>query len=87
MGWKRAAHSTALRERFEMTGESLVRVPAGYDAQHQHIADLKRKDYVVLAHMEEQDALRADFLELFTGHCRAGSPFMRFLCAALDVPF
>jgi uncharacterized protein (TIGR02453 family) len=72
---------------FRMSGDSLKRAPAGFDPEHPLVDDLKRKDFVVLADLDEKTAVRGDFLDVFTAHCRDAAPFMGFLCAAVGVEF
>jgi len=86
-GWRRVTNGARFRERFRLEGDSLVRPPAGFDAGHPLIDDLKRKDFVAVTSMSERDATKPGFLDAFTRTCRDGTPFMKWLCAALEVPF
>jgi uncharacterized protein (DUF2461 family) len=63
------------------------RPPAGFDAAHPLIDDLRRKDFVAVADLNEKDATKSGFLDEFTRSCRDGTPLMKWLCAALEVPF
>jgi uncharacterized protein (TIGR02453 family) len=72
---------------FRMSGDSLKRAPAGFDPEHPLVDDLKRKDFVVLADLDEKTVVRGDFLDVFTAHCRDAAPFMGFLCSAVGVEF
>jgi hypothetical protein len=51
------------------------------------VEDLKRKDFVTLADLDEKAACDPDFLDRFTRICRAGRPFMRFLTEAVGLEF
>jgi uncharacterized protein (TIGR02453 family) len=85
--WKRASGAKAFTAQFELAGERLTRPPKGFDPEHALIEDLKWKDYIGVATLDERfvrkPTLPADLAETFA----AGTPLMRFLCAALDVPF
>ena len=70
-----------------LVGDSLVRPPRGFDADHPLIEDLKRKDFMASVSLEEKDALAPDFLERIADLCRRTAPLMAFLCRAVDVPF
>jgi uncharacterized protein (TIGR02453 family) len=81
--WSAAKHVG----RFELSGDSLKRAPAGYDPEHPLIEDLKRKDFICVAPLTEKDVCAPGFPDEFAGLCRQASPLVRFLCSALDVPF
>jgi uncharacterized protein (TIGR02453 family) len=85
--WKRVIGGAKFTEHFHLEGESLKRAPAGIDPGHPLIEDLKRKDFVAVANLGEKDATRAGFLNEIATVCRAGSPFVRYLCDALDLAF
>jgi hypothetical protein len=46
---------------------------------------LKRKDFIAVAQLTEEDALSPDFLTRYTGVARAATPLMKFLTRALEV--
>ncbi|UCG53392.1 MAG: DUF2461 domain-containing protein [Candidatus Latescibacterota bacterium] len=85
--WKRAVGSKSFTRRFELAGESLYRPPRGFDPDHPLIDDIKRKDFVALSRLGQQTVTRACFPEEFATLCRDGSSLVRFLCAAVGVPF
>ncbi|MBI5501224.1 MAG: DUF2461 domain-containing protein [Deltaproteobacteria bacterium] len=85
--WRRAAHSPAFRRRFELGGEALKRTPPDYPADHPFQDDLKLKDFVAGASPAESAAIRAGFIDDVARIFRELTPFMRFLCEALDLPF
>ena len=86
-GWKKAVGSKSFRQRFALEGDKLKRPPRGFDAEHPLIEDLKRKDFIAVTRFTQKEVTSADFLTRFTAVCRSGSPLMRYLCAAVDVPF
>jgi uncharacterized protein (TIGR02453 family) len=79
--------TASLAPRFTLEGEQLARPPRGFDADHPHIDDLRRKDYVVSTTFTDAQACAPDFLARFADACRAASPLVKFLTEALDQPF
>ncbi len=86
-GWQRARDHRGFRARFELGGESLTRAPRGYDEHHPLIDDLKRKDFIAFARYPQKEVVADGFLRRFAADCRRATPFMRWLCRAVDVPF
>jgi len=86
-GWKKAVSGSAFKKRLDLSGDRLVRPPRGFDPEHPLIEDLKWKDYVAMARLSQKDVLQPNFIEEYANYCRAGLPFMSFLCGALDLPF
>lgn len=87
--WKKAVGDKTFTSVFgglEDAG-ALVRPPRGYDPAHPLIADLKRKSFVATQTSSERAAQSRAFVEQAAETFRALSPLMRFLCAALDVPY
>jgi uncharacterized protein (TIGR02453 family) len=82
-GWRAATETTS----FRLGGDSLKRAPAGFDPEHPLIEDLKRKDFVGFVELTQKDVCAPGFVERFAGICRDLSPFVRFLCAAVDVRY
>ncbi len=72
---------------FIVRGDSLIRPPKGYEADHPHIEDLKRKDFIAVATYSEVDAVRPEFIDEFAGCCRNASPFMAFLTTSIGLPW
>jgi uncharacterized protein (TIGR02453 family) len=86
-GWRKATRAGAFAKRLELGGAALKRPPAGFDAGHPLIEDLKRKDFYGWARLEESAATTPEFLEEYDRVCKAAAPLQRFLCDALDLPF
>jgi uncharacterized protein (TIGR02453 family) len=85
--WKRASRGRRFRSRLELSGDSLVRAPAGYSTDHPLIEDLRRKDFIGVCELSPSAARGGDFLDESAAVCRAGAPLVRYLCKALDIPF
>ena len=86
-GWKKAVSGKRFTDVFTLEGDSLVRPPKGYDADHPMIEDLKRKDFIASTKLSQKDITSDSFMAMFTDNCKRGAPFMRFLCEAVGVPF
>jgi len=85
--WTAATRSKAFRSRLELGGDTLKRPPAGFDASHPLIDDLKRKDVFGGTRLSQRDACSRRFLELYGEICREAAPLVRFVCKALELPF
>lgn len=85
--WKRVRDGRRFRANFDLSGDSLARPPRGYEPSHTFIEDLKRKDFVAVAGLTEQEVTSAGFLERFTGLCRDAGPFVQFLCEGIGVAY
>jgi uncharacterized protein (TIGR02453 family) len=77
-GWKRAVSST-VKGKCALGGDSLKKVPRGYDADHPLAADLKRKDFIAYVPMTESEACSLDFIERFAAACAGMKPLLGFL--------
>jgi uncharacterized protein (TIGR02453 family) len=95
-GWTRMRNNRKLNEMFEgvrgerlqrMPGDRLKRPPRGFDADHPHIEDLKLKSFFVMHKTTAGLAARGDFVTEVAKGFEAASPFMRFLCLAIDAPY
>jgi uncharacterized protein (DUF2461 family) len=86
--WKKSVATKTFVAHFgALEGESLTRPPRGFDASHPLIADLKRKSFVATRMSSERAARVPAFLAEAAESFRKVGPLMRFLCAALDVPY
>ncbi len=85
--WKKAAHGKRFTDVFELGGDSLLRPPKGFDPDHPYIDDLKRKDFIASTRLSQRSITSEGFVDEFAKMCRAATPFMRFLCEAVGVPF
>ncbi|MYB98818.1 MAG: DUF2461 domain-containing protein [Gemmatimonadetes bacterium] len=85
--WLRASGDERFRASFELTGDSLIRAPKGFSVDHPLIEDLRRKDFIGAARLDESTVLSHDFLACFAALCRDAAPFQRWLCGAIGVPW
>ena len=81
-GWKRAT-SQSLRGKCTLGGESLKKIPRGYDPDHPFASDLKRKDFIVYIPFTEIEACSKDFMKRFGTACVTMKPILGFLSRAV----
>jgi uncharacterized protein (TIGR02453 family) len=85
--WKKSQGGKAFRDRYELSGDSLIRPPKGYDAEHPLIEDLKRKDHIGLCQLDHDALLDPSIVKETAATFRAAKPYMSFLCQAIGVNF
>ena len=85
--WQAARDDRRFREYFELSGDSLKRMPGGYDEQHPFAEDLKRKDHLAVAALTLDDVLGGDLVEYCATRFAAAKPYVGFLTRAADAPF
>ncbi|QGX39537.1 DUF2461 domain-containing protein [Permianibacter aggregans] len=85
--WSNAIGGKNFRRWFALTGDSLQRMPRGYDENHPHAEDLKRKDFIAVHNFSEAQACRGNFPEFCQQRFLAAQEFIHTLCDALELPF
>ncbi|WP_341503151.1 DUF2461 domain-containing protein [Gallaecimonas sp. GXIMD4217] len=85
--WLLARDDKAFRSHFQLRGESLVRPPKGFAADHPHLEDLKRKDYIAVCPIDDDAVLGEGFVAYCAERFRSADRWMRFLCHAMEAPF
>ena len=85
--WKRVRDNKGFRSEFELAGESLKTAPRGFPKDHPLIEDLRRKDFIAMQILTEEDVMSERFIDDVESAFSASSPYMRFLCEALSLPF
>jgi uncharacterized protein (TIGR02453 family) len=86
--WRRATRRPPFSEVYALgEGNPLSRPPQGFAPDHPLLDDLKRRDFTALARLTQRRVTAPGFLEDYVAGLRAGAPFMRFLCEALDLAF
>jgi uncharacterized protein (TIGR02453 family) len=86
-GWKKIRKQLELRAACQMAGESLKRPPPGFDAEHEFIEDIKRKDFATTVMLDEGRVGSAAFLDDVVRAYAATAPMMAFLSKAVGLPF
>lgn len=66
-------------------GDTLRRVPAGYDPAHQFADDLKRKDFYTMTGFTDRQVCSPHFIDLFVAACRTAAPLVAFLTRSVDL--
>lgn len=85
--WARITNATKVKEVGGIKGDSLKRPPRGFDAEHVHIEDLKRKSFYVMTEAPADHALKPGFVDEVADGFRRAAPLNRFITSALDLPF
>jgi uncharacterized protein (TIGR02453 family) len=85
--WKKATRSRAFTSRFALGGASLVRPPRGYDAGHELIEDIKRKDFTAWEVFDDAILLSDELRPFLVGRLQRIAPMIDYLCASLDLEF
>ena len=85
--WKKVTRSKRFTDTWSLGGDSLVRPPKGFDADHPLIEDLKRKDFIASTRLSQKAVTSEGFLDEYMDMNRRAAPFMEFLCNAVGVPF
>ena len=85
--WLAARDDKTFRRRFALAGEALANAPRGYARDHPLLEDLKRKDFIGLAELDDAAVTAKGFRRTVVEHFRTARPFMGFLCQALNLAF
>jgi uncharacterized protein (TIGR02453 family) len=85
--WSRTLGDKRFKRHFELGGETLTRPPRGFDKDHEHIEDIKRKSFIAVRNLDVADCLGKGFQRKVETSFSAATPYMTFLCKAVGVPF
>lgn len=85
--WRKTVNNRRFRSIFKFEGERLTRPPRGYDAEHEHIDDLKRKSFIAVKDLSSRSPESPGFIDEISTAFKAADPLMRFLCTAVNVQF
>jgi uncharacterized protein (TIGR02453 family) len=85
--WKTATGNKTFNKHFKLSGESLSRPPRGYDKNHPLVEDLKRKDFIAIAAIDNKQVLDSSFKRLVVNRFKAADNYMNFLCNALNLQY
>lgn len=85
--WERVRDDRKFSRHFSLGGESLSRPPRGFAKDHIMIDDIKRKDFIAVKNMSHEDALSPRFQQKVETAFEAATPYMQFLCKAVNVRF
>lgn len=85
--WARIKNAKKVQEAGGIQGDSLKRAPRGFDEQHVHIEDLKRKSFYIMSGADPKAPAKADFVDQVAQGFARAAPLNRFICDALELPF
>ena len=85
--WLAVGRERGFRKHWALAGDSLSRPPRGYAADHVAIDDLKRKDFIGLCPLAADDITDKALVRRAADRFAAAAPLMRFLCAAVEIPY
>ena len=85
--WINARNDKAFRNEYEIMGDKLKLAPRGFPKDHKLIEDLKWKDHTAIHRLSVPEIQKDNFVEWSADIFRKASPYMKFLCDALGVPF
>jgi uncharacterized protein (TIGR02453 family) len=85
-GW-RAAKKRAAAASLTLGGDSLKRAPKGFTEEHPLIEDLKRKDFILSAPLDQVAVTADGFDTQLAKIWQAGKPIMQLLTEAVGLPF
>jgi uncharacterized protein (TIGR02453 family) len=77
--------SAVLESGMKIDGEALKRPPAGYDAAHRFVEDLKRKDLYSMTTFPEAQVCAPGFMGAYVEACAKAAPLVAFLTKALGL--
>lgn len=84
--WSGVINDTAFSNCFgTLQGESLKRLPRGFDPDNPHVEDLKRKSFIAFRHTSPDSALTPAFINEVAKAFTAAMPLMRFITSALEI--
>ena len=86
-GWRDTTSSDEFKRRWNVTGESLVRAPRGFDPDHPAIDEIKRKDFIAWASFTDDEICSPDFLDEYTDACYSVSPMVEYLTRTIGLDF
>lgn len=85
--WVAARDDRAFRRHFSLEGDALTNAPRGFARDHPLVEDLKRKDFIGLAGLNDASVASEKLRVLVVERFKQAEPVMRFLCEALDLRF
>lgn len=85
--WLAARDDPEFSRTYTLSGESLINAPRGFAKDHPQVEDLKRKDFIAICELSRDDMLSPDLIEDTVERFDRATPYMHFLCKALQVGF
>ena len=85
--WRAAIGSKQFRSYWTMSGESMKRMPRGFDPSHEFANDLARKDFVAVRKFSDEQVCDASFSEQLQEGITRAAQFMKCLTHAVGFPW
>ena len=86
--WKKVIKNRSMVKRFGgVDGEGLKRPPKGFDPDHIHVQDLKRKTFFVLQTVKPSSALKPEFIKEVGKAFSTAGPLVKFITEALGFSY
>lgn len=85
--WRDSTSGGEFKRRWEVTGESLVRAPRGFDPEHPAIDEIKRKDFIAWSHFTDEEICSPNFIDEYTDACYGVSPMVEYLSETIGLSF
>jgi len=85
--WQAARDDINFNRKFSLAGDSLANPPRGYAKDHPLLQDLKRKDFIAIAKLSDTVVTSKNFRPKVVEHFSEATPYMRYLCKALELRF
>jgi len=85
--WARIKNARKVVDVGGIQGDSLKRAPRGFNEEHVHIEDLKRKSFYVMTETSPESAAKPGFVDEVTEGFTRAAPLNRFICDALELAF
>ncbi len=85
--WLMVRDNKEFQKKYELVGDKLKTAPRGFTKDHELINDLRWKDFIAVHNLDQNDIQNEKFIELCSLLFKTATPYMKFLCDALEVPF
>jgi uncharacterized protein (TIGR02453 family) len=85
--WAKIKSARAVIDRGGIGGDGLVRPPRGFDPEHRHIEDLKRKSFFLMTEADPDLLNSPELINQVAAAFRAASRLNRFVTEALELPY
>ena len=85
--WLTVCNNKDFQKKYELTGDKLKTAPRGFPKDHELINDLRWKDFIAVRNLDLSNIQNENFIEESSELFKSATPYMKFLCDALEVPF
>jgi uncharacterized protein (TIGR02453 family) len=85
--WRAVITAKPFKKHFSLAGESLTRPPRGYPKDHPLLDDIKRKDFIGLSILTDDEVTSSRFKNRVLDRFKAADEFMQFLCSAVTLQY